>query len=1692
MLLPTLQPVLFLSLMIIVKAAQIRISGSISNDTQFYSNSTYLIENDLVVEFDATLTIMPNVTIEIKENSSIMVMGKLDFLGTQSQPISLRYIRNGAISDYYFEINIIFYSYFAKSSTILNLNIFANISVNCVHCRLFRVETSYSHRFENITVINQGQYTWGVEFNNLNNPLKKAKVIGLNLKNTNFYANSVYNFELLNSDFIESPSSYRNYESSPPDYSFQYISNRLPSQNFSKIVIVSNKYLPLLYGLPSFYYSQYYFNYNYTNQINLNESDAIYSITPDYQYQLYASEIAFLFQIVMPANSSQLLLAITSSYLNNYPRIIRIYYWDSLILTDKIGHSAFYYFNFLPANSSYTLFFAIVLPSGRSSYMLSEKLFFKFSSNEAPVTSSSGLLIKDSYFHKSSLIISTNAKTRIDSIVFNNSDTFTYWYGEIEIVNSQVTNCQNLDFEVRYRKSFEMNNNRFSNNVMSLNPISDNSNYVQSFEMSNNLFSNNVMGVTVNLYSSNYVQSFEMSNNLFSNNVMSVRATSYYSISARTSIVIKSNMFLRNSVSSDFLIQILATSNVSISNNTFNNNATASNIENREFILQIQDETQNETTYDLSMNKWLTLNSTILVHSYYYYRFLTVKLNETTYTQNTQVDSLGSLFLNESQTTIVLKKTSSPYYLRSRLTIGIHQTLIVEPGVEIRAMIDGVIVVYGSLILNGTSSSPIVIDGSRTNDYLIVSRRYTEKQHMIYFFMKTNQTSSLINHVNFRNFQTYQNTEKIMVIDGYMPKFSNLNFDYRQSEICVIQAFDEKISFENINTGENGFISISSDTNANIEISNVNINTVRILPPWSILDYYYTNNLDIFCNLGNSNSYYVSSLDSRASTVILKGIYKLPCQICFTTDLGSHFSILTRGNVPVDITDLNNQSKIVNSVLTGNLINSFALSNKICITFKNQYSVIIRAFRQDPIFALNDFASANSTYLFSNLFKANFSYLKIENMSLNFYTVSNSSSVMSFESNQIENKNDSLKKIVGILFYINTPIPLELLVNIRCLNKTYGINTKLTSALKGKVQIYFKSDIIKTINTNQFSLGFDLSYQSLNRSVTIQLNNFTLLSIFEYNNLYETSVNYRIVDSTLGNFQIYQHEFDSYKMTNIEISNVVFDNSKNYDYSNAISISMVSLNSLNIKDCIFQGNDYNSRNLIEVNTFVPDGPSNTLFYRDSNQKFPTYYYGYTSPTLNLNGDAFLRKYYNSTSQIQIVNNIFQNNLNLGIITIYEQCSSMDYYQQVKILNNSFINNKVTEHLIGYINEMKVKHVQIEGNLFFSNYLYTPTDYSVVWQLRYYPYLSNRTEYCSNGTLVQTRASCLISLFMTNENEIPNNLVNITRNLFHRNRIEVTSDLCFFSTFKRCSNATTVIKQPILISYNAFMNNILNNSNSFDDSSYSYYSYPYVKKVAEVFGLDDYLDLSLNWWNTKSAQDVSAKVISSALISNNSYLYKSEQRLLTSLPDLFGLRSTLCGNIWYEHENKCYFTISSSLTYEMAVQTCSSLYGSIASYSNELIGFVKSTSSLRNTSSLWLRNNSCIVLMNESLILNKTKCREKNNFVCEQDAVYVPPTCSDGVSQPFGNNSFCSGQNLICARGYTGPDCSQFKCPFNCSKHGKCVAPDECECNNNWKGSYCSVNFFIIQKRVVTNIENKIPHNLFDINSFLFDISYFQF
>ena len=56
-----------------------------------------------------------------------------------------------------------------------------------------------------------------------------------------------------------------------------------------------------------------------------------------------------------------------------------------------------------------------------------------------------------------------------------------------------------------------------------------------------------------------------------------------------------------------------------------------------------------------------------------------------------------------------------------------------------------------------------------------------------------------------------------------------------------------------------------------------------------------------------------------------------------------------------------------------------------------------------------------------------------------------------------------------------------------------------------------------------------------------------------------------------------------------------------------------------------------------------------------------------------------------------------------------------------------------------------------------------------------------------------------------------------------------------------------------------------------------------------------------------------------------------------------------------------------------------------------------------------------------------------------------------------NNGFCDGDTLVCLRGFTGPDCSTFDCAYNCSNHGKCVGPNQCACDQEWIGTYCSIS-----------------------------------
>ena len=236
-------------------------------------------------------------------------------------------------------------------------------------------------------------------------------------------------------------------------------------------------------------------------------------------------------------------------------------------------------------------------------------------------------------------------------------------------------------------------------------------------------------------------------------------------------------------------------------------------------------------------------------------------------------------------------------------------------------------------------------------------------------------------------------------------------------------------------------------------------------------------------------------------------------------------------------------------------------------------------------------------------------------------------------------------------------------------------------------------------------------------------------------------------------------------------------------------------------------------------------------------------------------------------------------------------------------------------------------------------------------------LRNYTSQCISKEFVevQVKLSCLVSLLIASKNELPSNDVSISSNLFFLNRIDGTSCLCLFSEYGDCGagvNTSSPVK-PVLVTQNAFVRDLIANSTPFS-GAYP----PVLHKFVEVFGLDDFLNMSANWWSTLNPADVSSKVNSYAQIYNYGPLYKSEQRMLTLVPNIFGMRSPLCNNEWLEYEQKCFFRVASALNYSVAGQVCASLNSSIAQYSSEVISFAAKSF---NATVLWLRNGTCVDL-----------------------------------------------------------------------------------------------------------------------------------
>ncbi|KAE9548533.1 hypothetical protein FO519_008258 [Halicephalobus sp. NKZ332] len=76
------------------------------------------------------------------------------------------------------------------------------------------------------------------------------------------------------------------------------------------------------------------------------------------------------------------------------------------------------------------------------------------------------------------------------------------------------------------------------------------------------------------------------------------------------------------------------------------------------------------------------------------------------------------------------------------------------------------------------------------------------------------------------------------------------------------------------------------------------------------------------------------------------------------------------------------------------------------------------------------------------------------------------------------------------------------------------------------------------------------------------------------------------------------------------------------------------------------------------------------------------------------------------------------------------------------------------------------------------------------------------------------------------------------------------------------------------------------------------------------------------------------------------------------------------------------------------------------------------------------------------------------FTC--DPGYFGDDCTSFCQLPEKDDHYvCSEKGKVCLEGWTGPDCDEPICRESCN-HGRCVAPDTCECPSGWLGSNCDV------------------------------------
>ena len=178
-------------------------------------------------------------------------------------------------------------------------------------------------------------------------------------------------------------------------------------------------------------------------------------------------------------------------------------------------------------------------------------------------------------------------------------------------------------------------------------------------------------------------------------------------------------------------------------------------------------------------------------------------------------------------------------------------------------------------------------------------------------------------------------------------------------------------------------------------------------------------------------------------------------------------------------------------------------------------------------------------------------------------------------------------------------------------------------------------------------------------------------------------------------------------------------------------------------------------------------------------------------------------------------------------------------------------------------------------------------------------------------------------------------------------------------------------------------------------------------------------------------------------------YKINQ-ISNVVPHLYGLRSLLCNDEWFEFKDKCYFSVYASSSLQLAKEVCSYLNGALSIESIELKEFIKERFNKTVINNLFWLNSGLISYDSFSrnfTVLNSDSSDSNAYFICEKEPALK---CNSLCRLP---NGVCKYPKCVCNNGWKGDNCDEFFCVNDCSAHGLCIGPNECKCNSGWEGKY---------------------------------------